>query len=385
MVTWLLIIVLGGIALTWLIQGTTALLGMSRIPRMGQARRVGDAECPVVSILFAARDEADKLPEALASFLAQDYPRYEVIGVDDRSQDATGVILDEWAARDPRSKAIHVGQLPAGWLGKPHGLAAAYTQSKGEWLVFTDADVCFAPGLLRHAVALALAKRWDHLTLLAAVDMPDFWEKVAITYLGIGFVLGVRPWRVDNPRAGTYMGVGAFQLIRRSTYEAIGTHRRLAMEVVDDMKLGKLVKQAGFRSGVAPSDGFVAIRWHEGLGKVIEGLTKNMFAGTGYSVRKTLIGVLGIFGISILPFLALPFVHGVAQILAAISVGFAVLFQGILVRGIRLSPLYGLTHPLGAAIFGYILLRSMVVTLWRGGVLWRNTFYPLDELRRGMV
>jgi glycosyl transferase family 2 len=384
-VTWLWIIVLGGIALTWLIQGTTALLGMSRIPRMGQARRVGDAECPVVSILFAARDEADKLPEALASFLAQDYPQYEVIGVDDRSRDATGAILDEWAARDPRSKAMHVGQLPAGWLGKPHALAAAYTQSKGEWLVFTDADVCFAPGLLRHAVALALAKRWDHLTLLAAVDMPDFWEKVAITYLGIGFVLGVRPWRVDNPRAGTYMGVGAFQLIRRSTYEAIGTHRRLAMEVVDDMKLGKLVKQEGFRSGVAPSDGFVAIRWHEGLGKVIEGLTKNMFAGTGYSVLKTVIGVLGIFGISILPFLALPFVHGVAQILAAVSVGFAVLFQGILVRGIRLSPLYGLTHPLGAAIFSYILLRSMVVTLWRGGVLWRNTFYPLDELRRGMV
>ncbi len=315
----------------------------------------------------------------------QDYPACEVIGADDRSDDGTGQILEEFARRHEKLKAIRIAELPKGWLGKPYALAAAYQRATGDWLVFTDADVRFAPDVLRRAMALARERNWDHLTLLAEVEMPRFWEKVAIGYLGLGFVLGIRPWRVDKPRAGSYMGVGAFQLVRRSVYEAIGTHRRLALEVVDDMKLGKLIKRGGFRSGVASGKGFVCLRWLEGLSNVVRGLTKNIFAGLGFSVLRTIASVLGVVGISVLPFLALPFVHGAGRILAAVSVGFALLLQGSLFRGAGSNPVYAVAHPLGALVFCYILLRSMLVTLWRGGVVWRNTFYPLEELRHGRV
>ena len=132
-------------------------------------------------------------------------------------------------------------------------------------MVFTDADVRFAPDLLRRTMALAQHENWDHMTLLAALELRGFWEVTTVGYLGLGFALGFQPWKVSDPKSDTYFGVGAFQLVRRSAYQAIGTHRRLAMEVVDDIKLGKLIKLGGFRSGLATSQHFVQIRWHDGF------------------------------------------------------------------------------------------------------------------------
>jgi len=358
---------------------------MARIPVLTQVTPFEGPTFPRVSILFAARDEAAKLPEALASLLALDYPNYEVIAVDDRSEDATLEILNDFARRDTRLKVVHIAELPQGWLGKPHALEMAYRESKGEWLVFTDADVQFAPDLLRRALALMEQQRSDHLTLLAGLDLRGFWEPTAVGYLGVCFAVGVRPWQVSNPKSKVYMGVGAFQMIRRSAYEAIGTHRRLAMEVLDDMKLGKLVKMNGFRSGAAPSENFLRIRWQEGIGNVIKGMTKNMFAGFDFNIAKTLAGVAGIFVISVLPILGIIFARGPAQIAAGVAAVVAMLFEAQLMMQAKASRWFGVTHALGAVIVCYIIVRSMVVTLGRGGVVWRGTFYALEELKRGLV
>lgn len=358
---------------------------MLRVPRLTEVAPISGENLPRISVLFAARNEGKGLRLALESLLALNYPNYEVIAGDDRSEDATPRILDELAGQHLNLKVIHIRELPSGWLGKPHALEAAYQHSTGEWLVFTDADVRFAPELLRRALALATQKRWDHLTLIAAVEMRGFWEKVAIGYFGFCFLFGVQPWRVSDPHAGSYMGVGAFQLMRRFTYEAIGTHRRLAREVVDDMRLGKLVKQGGFRSGIATGETLVQVRWHEGVRNVIRGVTKNLFAGFGFRISQTVGSVALLFLTSIVPWLAIVFAAGAARLAAAICVASAFLIHGRLMQENHVSPLYGLTHPLGAVLFCYMILRSMVVTLWRGGVVWRDTFYPLEELKRGLV
>ncbi len=379
------IILFSGLATFWILTAILSYRGMARIPVLTQVTPFEGPNFPRVSILFAARDEAAKLPEALASLLALDYPNYEVIAVDDRSEDATLEILNDFARRDARLKVAHIAELPQGWLGKPHALERAYRESSGEWLVFTDADVQFAPDLLRRALALIQQERSDHLTLLAGLDLRGFWEPTAVGYLGVCFAVGVRPWQVSNPKSKVYMGVGAFQQIRRSTYETIGTHRRLAMEVLDDMKLGKLVKQHGFRSSVAPSENFLQIRWQEGIRNVIKGMTKNMFAGFDFSVAKALGGVLGICVISVLPILGIIFARGPAQIAAGVAAAVAILFEAQLMTQARASRWFGVTHALGAVIVSYIIVRSMVVTLGRGGVVWRGTFYALDELKRGLV
>jgi hypothetical protein len=372
-------------ALGSIIQAARAYLGLRKIPRLSQVVPSMSAPQPPISIVFAARNESRKLPAALVSLLALDYPSFEVIAVDDRSTDETCTILDDFARRDARLRVIHVQELPAGWLGKTHALQEGASQSTAEWIVFTDADVRFAPDVLQRALTLVNEKKWDHLTLLADVEMHGFWECVALTYFFFCFILGAQPWRASNPKTSTYIGVGAFQLLRRSAYSAIGEHHRLALEIVDDMKLGKLVKEGGFRSGAAAADGWVKVRWQDSFGHVVRGVTKNMFATMGFSVWIAVSAIVTLLISSVLPFAGAIFATGLARLFAGVAALMVVMVHGRLAREGGVSPLYGLTHPLGALIFIYMSLRSMVLTLWRGGVVWRDTFYPLEELKRGAV
>ena len=348
-------------------------------------RRSHDARVPRVSILFSALDEAEKLPAALATFLALDYPDYEVVAVDDRSEDATGSILDAAARANSRLKVVHVTSLPAGWLGKPHGLQQAFEHSNGEWLVLTDADVRFEPDVLRTTIALAEQKHWDHLTLLCHAEMFTPGEKIAMTFFAMSFMLGLRPWRASDPKSRSYIGVGAFQLLRRSAYEKMGTHRRLAMEVVDDVKVGKLVKEAGLRSGVAKAGRAVTVHWHAGLGNIIRGTTKNFYATTGFRLWFAVGQVAGNLLMFVLPWVALPFVHGWARIFAVAAIVLPVMAQAGAALEFGESPLYAVTQPLGALIVCWMIVRSTFVTLRQGGIRWRGTFYAIEELKRGVV
>jgi len=375
---------LGAVACAWVVLAAQTAVGVRRLPRLSSATPAAGA-LPSVSLLVSARDEAEKMPAALRSMLALDYPSYEVIVVDDRSGDATAEILREFAATCKHLQAIRVDELPAGWLGKPHGLETAYERSRGEWLVFTDADVRYEPKVLRLAVSLALERGYDHLTLFPHMEMSGFWEKTVLTFFGVSFLLYTRPWSVPDPASSAYIGIGAFQLLRRSAYERIGTHRRLALEVVDDMKLGRLVKEAGLKSGAALAEDLLTIRWQEGFRNIIRGTEKNFFATTGFRLGMALAQFLAVLVLNVLPFVALPFVSGWARGFAAVAATVAVLTSAAAaVRG-GSSPLYGLTHPLGALLVVYMGLRSTVKTLRQKGIYWRDTFYPLSELRRGSV
>jgi hypothetical protein len=381
----LLIVLTSAIAFLWVLNAIDIARGVPKLPSIPNIVPLENAFCPAVSVLFAARDEKEKLPGALNKFLALDYPRYEVVAVDDRSEDGTAEILDTAARSDPRLKVAHINSLPAGWLGKPHAMQQAYEHSSGDWLVFTDADVHFTQDLLRRAVALAQRERWDHLTLLSSVEMHSVGEKIALTFFGMGFVMGVRPWRTNDPHSTGYAGVGAFQLIRRSTYEAIGMHRRLAMEVVDDMKLGKLVKEGGFRSGVGKGWKEVRVRWHAGVGNIVRGTTKNFFAATSYNLGLACVQLAMVLLLCVLPWVALPFLRGWALLFDAIAVAVIIATHAGVSIEVGVSPVYALTEPLGALLFAWMLARSTVVTLWNGGITWRGTFYPLEELKRGVV
>ena len=379
------LVLFGLIALFWLTYGLRSAYGAFQLPWLKDFPNAVNEACPRISLLFAARDEEEKLPAALATLEEIDYPNLEIIAVDDRSTDATGRTLDEFGARHPRLRAVHVASLPEGWLGKPHALQKGYEESSGEWLLFTDADVRFRADTLRRAISMVNSRKLDHLTLLCDVEMIGFWEKVLVTFFGFGFQLAADPAGASNPRSRSYAGVGAFQLVRRSAYEASGTHRRLALEVVDDMKLGKILKRAGFRSQAAVAQDYVTVRWHAGFGNLVRGVTKNFFAAAGFRLDMVVAQLLGLFCLDILPWAAIPFAHGRVLAFAAISVCMALAFHAGVAVVMRVSPLYALTHPVGAAVFSYMLVRSTVVTLWRGGVNWRDTFYPLEILRKGSV
>jgi hypothetical protein len=358
---------------------------MLAVPYLAQTPPVADADAPSISLIFAARDEAEKLGDALATMLAQDYPRYEVIAVNDRSQDATSEIMHEFARANPRLKVIDIAELPAGWLGKPYALTQGAQQANGEWLVFTDADVHFAPDVLRRAVRMAVERKWDHLALFSGFDLTGFWEITTITFFCVGFIFGNEPWNAANPRSGRYIGIGAFQMLRRPVYDAIGGYGALAMEVIEDMKVGKLVKRGGFRSGLGIAMESVRLRWYSGAGNIVRGLTKNMFAAIGFSLPLAVGSIALTLMMSVAPFAGVIFANGWARVFAGIAALTALAFHAGVAWRAKVSPWYALTHPLGASLFAYIIARSAVVTLARGGIVWRGTFYQIEELRRGSV
>ena len=210
----------------------------------------------------------------------------------------------------------------------------------------------------------------------------DFWEKVFITFFGLSFTIGMDPHRVSNPHSRAYVGVGAFQMVKRTTYEACGTHRRLAMEVLDDVMLGKIVKRGGFHSGVAVAQDSVSVRWHAGIANLIRGVEKNFFATAQFSGPMVCAQTIGILALNVLPFFGIFFGHGWVRAFASIAVLIALSFHIGVDIVMRVSPLYCLTLPLGALLFNYMLLRSTFITLRQGGINWRGTFYSLEELRR---
>ena len=259
------------LAVAWFSRIVDAALGMPKIadvsrPEWDRKPASGKGNSRV-SIIVPARNEEEHIAETLRLLLALDYDNYEVIAVDDRSTDRTGELMDQMAGTPQAHgclKVLHVAALPSGWLGKTHAMWTSGKLATGDWLLFTDADVLFKPDSLRRALAYAQQERADHVVVFPRMIMKRPGEKMMIAFFQTLFVFGHRPWKVADPETRDHMGVGAFNCIRRSVYEAIGTYQALRMEVLDDMKLGKVVKNAGYRQRNVFGGDLISIRWAKG-------------------------------------------------------------------------------------------------------------------------
>jgi cellulose synthase/poly-beta-1,6-N-acetylglucosamine synthase-like glycosyltransferase len=285
----------------------------------------------------------------------------------------------------PSFRVIHHQELPAGWLGKTHAMWTAAKETSGDWLLFTDADVLFKPDALRRAVAYAEAVPADHVVLFPSMIMKGPGECMMIAFFQTMFMFGHRPWKVADPTANDHMGVGAFNLVRRRVYNAIGTYAALRMEVVDDMKLGKLVKNSGFRQRNVFGGDLISVRWARGAMGVVNNLTKNSFAILSYQWWRTLLSAFALAFLNLGPFLGVWLAHGWARLPYAIALTSLFSIYVGMARRSPVPPYYFFLHPVSSALFVYTLLRSMFLTLWQDGIIWRGTKYPLEELRKGLV
>ena len=394
------------LALAWFSRIVDAALGMPSVADVSRPEwnrnPVSPAGNPRVSIIVPARNEEDSIEQALHTLLNLDYDNYEVIAVNDRSTDRTGEIMESlqknshlsktakgWASlgRDVRHplRVIHHQELPPGWLGKTHAMWTAANQASGDWLLFTDADVLFKPESLRRALAYAEAEPADHVVLFPRMIMKRHDEYMMIAFFQTMFMFGHRPWKVADPSTDDHMGVGAFNLVRRRAYEAVGTYQALRMEVLDDMKLGKVVKKAGFAQRNVFGGDLISIRWAHGAFGVVNNLTKNFFAVLSFQWWRTVISAIGLAFVNLGPFLGVWLLQGWRRVPYEIALGsMFMIYLGMSWRS-KVPAYYFLLHPVSTALFIYTLLRSMVLTLWNDGIVWRGTKYPLEELRKGMV
>src|SRR5580704_4246325 len=297
------------LAAAWLSRIIEAATGMPRVQDISRPQwdrnPVTLAGNPRVSIIVPARNEQQDIAQTLTQLLALDYDNYEVIAVNDRSTDGTGEIMDR-VASDPatheRLKIIHIAELSPGWMGKTYAMWTAGRQATGDWLLFTDADVLFKPDSVRRALAYGEAEQADHVVLFPQMIMKRAGERMMVAFFQTLFVFGHRPWKVADPKSKDHMGVGAFNLICRTAYEAVGTYKALRMEVLDDMKLGKVVKNAGFAQRNVFGDDLISIRWANGALGVVNNLTKNFFAILSFQWWRTLFCAFGLAFLNLMPF-----------------------------------------------------------------------------------
>jgi glycosyltransferase involved in cell wall biosynthesis len=380
------------LALAWFSRIVEAAIGMPNVADISKPQWNPGAlparKCPKVSIIVPARNEQADISATLKNLLALQYSHYEIIAVNDRSTDRTGQIMDEVAETPEASgvlKVIHIFELPPGWLGKTHAMWTAGKESTGDWLLFTDADVLFKPDSLGRAVAYAELEPADHVVLFPRMITKQPSETMMIAFFQALFVFGHRPWKVADPKARDHMGVGAFNMVRRSVYESIGTYQALRMEVLDDMKLGKVIKNAGFRQRCVFGEDLVSLHWAKGAFGIVNNLTKNFFAVLSFQWLRTVTTVVGLGFLNLGPFLGLFFARGWARVPYAISlISLFGIYYGMSKRS-AIPPYYFFLHPVSTSLFMYTLMRSMLHTLWNDGIEWRGTKYPLDELRKGMV
>jgi len=399
------------LALAWFSRIVEAAFGMPRIadialPEWDRRPWAPDHE-PRVTIIVPARNEEEHIRETLTRLLALDYSNYEIIAVNDRSTDRTGQIMDEVSCgadtpvrvsavpelragaernvRPTRLTVIRIAELPPGWLGKTHAMWTAAQQATGDWLLFTDADVLFKPDSLRRAVAYAEMEKADHVVLFPRMIMNGPGERMMIAFFQALFAFVHRPWKVADPDARDHMGVGAFNMVRRPVYDAVGTYRALRMEVLDDMKLGKVVKNAGFAQRNVFGEDLISIHWAKGAFGVVNNLTKNFFAVLSFQWWRTLVSVAGLSFLNLGPFLGVWLAHGWLRAAYGVALGsIFLIYCGMSARS-AVPAYYFFLHPISTSLFMYTLLRSTFVTIRNDGIVWRGTKYALEELRNGMV
>jgi cellulose synthase/poly-beta-1,6-N-acetylglucosamine synthase-like glycosyltransferase len=379
------------LGLIWLWRMVGAAFGMPKVdditrPEWDVAVAEGVVPAPRVTVVVPARNEEDGVGQCLSSLLEMDYPNYEVIAVNDRSSDSTGEIMDRIAETDAgkkQLKVIHVAELPLRWLGKTHAMWSAAAQATGEWILFTDGDVVYRADTMRRAVGYAEQSRADHLVLFPTMIMKSVGERMMIGFFQAMFVFGNRPWKVADPDAFDFLGVGAFNMIRKSAYEKIGTYEAMRLEVIDDLWLGKAVKENRLAQRIVFGNGLISLHWAKGAMGVVGNLTKNFFALMRFKWWIAVLAMIGLAYFNIAPFIGVLVAPGWSKLGYAVAlVAIAGLYGGMS-RKSNVSPMYFFAHPVGAVLVIYTLMKSTWLVLSQGGVTWRGTKYALDELTRG--
>lgn len=338
---------------------------------------------PRLTVVIAARDEEASIAHAVSSLREQDYPDLEIVVADDRSSDATGPILDRIAAEDSRVRVVHVPAVPEGWLGKVHALACATSIARGEWLLFTDADVQFRPGALRRSVSHAVTRGLDHLVVAPDVHASSKLQQAANAAFAAAFLAGTRALDVSRPGSRAYVGVGGFNLVRRALWERTPGFPFLRMEVLDDVGLARMMRDAGARRDFLLGFEDVRVEWYGSLRAMIRGLEKNFFAAARFSLIRAIALAGGTAAFAVAPWIGLVTGPGWVRAAGAVAIAAHGFAATAVARRLARSILPLLLMPAGALVLAYALVRSAWVCTRDGGITWRGTRYPLGALREG--
>lgn len=379
MILWLSIAVLA----LWLALGLQAIVNLATTPRLAEAGAPHDGG-PLVSVVIPARNEARAIRATVEAMLAQTWRNLEVIVVDDQSEDGTGRIVEEVAARDARVRVVRGVERPDGWLGKPWALEQGGREAKGEWILFVDADVRYEPAAIASLMAeVGRHPGYDMHAVMPRFLAASFWESVVMPGLPCALYLCV-PIALSN--RGRFVplaiGGGTGNLVRAEAWRAIGGHERLRNAVVDDIGLARMLRRFGHRTRLVRADRLASIRMYHGLGEIVHGFSKNAFSVFAGSLLMAVLSGSLLATVHLVPWIVsiggLFGAFGASEVIASATT-LAVIFLTRLVLyaslGFSLAAAL-LVHPLEIVLSLFVFARSTFVVGVRRSVTWRGRGYP---------
>ncbi len=346
---------------------------------------------PFVSVLIPARNEVNTIGTCLSSLAAQAYPHFEIIVLDDRSEDGTWEELQKWQSRFPQLRVLRGESLPAGWVGKCFACHQLAQSARGELLLFTDADTRHLPTSIANAVAALERSNADLLSLLPLLELRSMWEKVVMPMLHfVTFTTLPFPLVHHTRKPQLAMANGQFMLFRRSAYNAIGGHKAVKDALVEDVWLARLIKKHGFRLRVMDGAEVVTTRMYRSLREIWDGFSKNLFPGFRYSLAAITLVMLFNVVTSIGPFVLAvggmfdwPAIDSAPvdswMALMLVQVGLLIATRSMLSLRFSLGFLPILLHPVAMAIVVGIAANSVRWALFAGGLRWKGRIYPLSR------
>jgi glycosyltransferase involved in cell wall biosynthesis len=362
----------------------TLVLGVRQLRTLGDIDSFTSRSSPVISIIVPACNEEDTIEPALRSLLRLDYENIEILVVNDRSTDNTGGVLQDIQKAHPELQVLTITELPEGWLGKNNALHQGALRAKGEYLLFTDADILFARSTLSRAVSLMAAEGLDHLSLIFKNIAKGALLNAMMVDAGGGLFFLFKPWKVRDPKSKYFMGVGAFNLVRKSVYRAIGGHTSIRMHPIDDLLLGKIIKQHGFKQDCLTAYDFVTVHWYGTTRQMIHGLMKNIFALYDFKILYAVIAVCMIFVLAILPLWLVFLSNGTLWNISILAVCIRLISTaygaGVTGTTCKILPFSLITPYINV----YIIVKGVIKTVVGRGIEWRGTHYPLDKLKKSM-
>ncbi|MBL7132660.1 MAG: glycosyltransferase [Phycisphaerae bacterium] len=375
--------------LYWLWSACCAVRLRRAVPLLANLEPPPPDRWPKLSVVVPARNEADTLEPAVRTLLGEDYPDLEIILVDDRSSDETGRIIDRIAAGDARVKAVHITELREGWLGKVNALDRGLGKSSGRFVLFTDADVHFRTGTLQKAIAYCEQQGLDHLAAFPDVWSAGFIVDAMISVFLRHFLFFVsRACALDKVASRAFLGVGAFNLVRRKALEATDGFEWLRLEVADDMGLGLMMKRSGARCGAVAAFGHVGLYWYHSVAQAARGTEKAWATLSHFSVVRTFAIALVTLAVEMSPVLSLlPLATERLRAIGYVGLGVFVAFVFCVVhlsRWAKVRAVPALAAPLAVLPLAIIFIRAAMIGRRRGGVVWRGTLYRAETLRKHM-
>ena len=393
MLRYVFVFIMGLSLLFWLIYILRTMKTYKMLPAL--KKEEPDKKSPFVSVIIPTRNESKRVTPCIESLKSQNYNNFEVVIVDD-SSDNTVEVIKNIVGSDKRFRIIKEEKLDGGWVGKPHAMQQGSREAKGEWLLLIDADTSHESHLITSAVKHALAKKLDMLSILSHLVCKSFWEKI-IQPIPTGLLIFITPLgKVNDPKSKESFALGPFILIKHSVFDKIGGYEKIRGKIADDVEMAKLLKTSGFKIGLARAYDMMNLRMYEKFKDIWEGWSKNIFMGLvqkreiqkkGRQMLILLVGLFVVFLMMVFPFIG----FSLSLLLFLITktllwqnillIAFAVWILSLLIQSFvhkkysignpAFSPLYFI----GGIVTMGIFLNSAVKTISGSGVKWKGRTY----------